>query len=441
MEFRLFGLCAIVFFLSGIGFCAVSSSQASDFVAGQGILSQGETAEFPPFGISYNNAKYWVFTIVSSDNVSGFAAVKSDKLEFSTAKATNEQLFKAAYFARSFQKTKQANQSLWFFTQQNSDFFTTMSRLLNSEKESEIDNIASSSSVEKIASGALALSGELESMSSLASRISEKITVALADESSFFESTNPQSANSLVSSFDAVRQDIDGLEQEAIDYGDSVSGFRKTVSDANIELQEKQYLSSLAEPPSVLSSSIIAGKKQSANSTLLAIKESLQNAVSNSSFFAEGFASRLKKAAALSAVYSSDSDFSQKTKYYSTLDSAVKDILSESKASSWHDQSELKKLRSYWSDIQAGLQNSSYDSVVSNAAKAKQSVILVLNSGFKEPEPVEEEPDVSLFYELAIGAAAILVLLFLVRKVLPKLSKPKGAGNFEDFQESYNLKR
>jgi len=441
MDCRILALIAIVLAFSGFGFCSVTAAQATEFVANQSILGTGETAEYPPIKVSYSGSQYWIVSIISGETVAGFAALKFEKAEFSTAKATNEQLFKTASFAGSFQKSKSANQSLWFFTQQNADFFTTMSRLLNSEKESEIANIAASSGNAGIVAKANALSTALDSMVSLSGSISEKILSALQSEDSFFKAPEPQGANSLVADFEAVKDEIDLFEQKAIDYGSKVSEFRKAVSDANIDIQQKEYLSKLAEPPSVLSASIISGKKQSANSTLLAAKQALQNAVSNSGYFAESFAARLKRAAALNAVYANDDDFRQKTKYYSTLEAGVKDVLSASKVDLWRDQSEVKKLNGYWSSILAELKKPNYDAAVENAAKAKQSIVLILKSGIKSTEPVVEDADSTLLYELAIGAAAILALLYFIKKILPKLMKPKDGGSFEELQESYNLKR
>jgi len=431
-------------FIAQFVLAAVSASQAVDFVSASSFVNSGETSEiFPAVQISHSSVKYWIVTLLSNNAPSGFVAVKASvqQPEVSSSKTVNEQLFKTAYFLRAFLKNKDnaGQQGQWFFTQQNIDFFNTLGRVVQSEKDSDLSIISSEAKLAVITSKVNSLKQELDEIKQLCEGIAEKTSQELSFESSYLNSPSTQQANSLLEKLQAVKEDIDSLEQKAIDYESKASDLKKAIADANLELQQKTILSNLATMPSSLAPSVISSKKQAANSNIQAIQQSLQDAVSNSVVFADSFQSRLKKNQAYSELYSEDSVLKEKTKVYSMLNLAVQDILSESKADLWKNQAEVKKLGDYWSAAEKAYKGTNYDLAIEQAQKAKNSIVLIAKAGFvTETPPIEYNTDV--FIQAAIGIALVLVLIFFIQKILPKLMKPKGESA-EDLQEEFRIKR
>jgi len=422
---------------------ALSSQDAVNVVSQQGFLNSGESAIITPaVKITHSSVQYWVVSIISNNSTIGFAALNasstSESPEFSESGAVNEQLFKTAYFMQGFLASSNAlkQQGQWFFTQENNGFFTTLSRLLQSETESDLA-IISSESESKISGKAEAMVAALDSIISLSDSIVQKTSLEISSEADFFQNPSSQKASSLLSNAQAVGQDIDSLEQKTIEYSGLVSDLKKEIADSNLDIQKKTALSKLAEAPSVLSASTIFAKKQSANASIQAVQKAYNNAVSSSTGFAEAFQARLEKSQAFVELYSEDKALLEKTKAYSTLEAAAEDILSASKKSLWESQPEVSKLAQYWSAAESAFNKGNYSLAIEQAKKAKSSAILIVKAGFQE----QEQPyDTGVFVQAAILLAVILVLLVIIRKVLPLLNKPRGEG-FQGLQEEFKIKR
>lgn len=431
MKYKVFF--ALLVLLASSAF-AVSSQQAISFAQSSGYIASFERAEiFPNSKISLGSDSYWVIAVLVDETASGdFVAVKDAKQpEIELKKSINSQLFKTAYILREFSslKTENASRGTWFYSTQNSSFFSTLRQKLSTEK-TDLSIIREEVSETETLALIDSMTSMLEVISVLSQDLSSAINSEITFEAAYISSPSTESLSLLEKEIDSVDSPIKQLEEKSIEYNDLKAQLIAAISKLDKDVGVKSYLASLAEPPSELAS--VSGKKSTALSNIQSV-ESIYNSSTQAAVNAvDNFDSRIEMVKAFSEIEGSDLDIANATAgSYTTLKTVAGYILNENNRVLWQNQAGVADLESNYSKAVSSFNAKNYSDAIAFAQRAKDNVVDVLNSGIAEPveTPIEETA-----LNIAI-LIVILIILVLVAKNLPKI-----LGKFKkEEDEEFNL--
>jgi len=411
-------------------FAAFSSSDAVLFVTEENhFLEKTEDVEQPTVAITHGNIKYWVLPVIRGTDVVTFIPIHINEKTVSQNQAVNEQLFSTANFLRSYltYKNSLASQNKkWFL---GSDNQLIIENLSTSLKDSVYRlNIVKSEFPEGSADSAK-MQTNLNSMASSAATLSQSIFEFLQTESEFVSAPDTGKTAAIKDQQAATTELLLLLETQAREYKSQVSALKLKISNSNLPADKKNNFTKLVDPPEELYTigSTSIGNWVILSNEALAQVQSIYTSSKSKTFLEDAsnaFTVRNNQNATYAVLFGLDNELKTKTPY-PTLETAIKDIASEQKKSTWTNQDQLQEAYTNWQNASEAYDNKQYDLAKTLGQKSKKAVLRVIADGTVEIEPDPINWD--LLMNALIAGFILIILLYFVKnrnKIIGAIAQP-----------------
>lgn len=405
----------LMLFFSVFGYAAVSSTDALNFVQKENhFLSGEESAEINPnVKISYNNADYWVVSVVVESSLNGLIAVK-DELPVSIAagEITQKELFKASYALRSVYSLKRNFSNQWLFNGAVSQGLSSTASVLDN-KSTDLEIVKSGLSKYPVLQGEVdSLNQKLVEMKLEFSDAGKNVSETISFESGFFNSPNAGQLNALKKKYlDSLDLIVD-LSGKKIAYDNLLNQLQQGIAQADLPVDSKTSLIGLSRSPNELEK--ISGWALSASNIRQEISNLFDSLPSKVENLYANLLTRIKRNGAYSAINGTDRDILGKGGSFVSVKELSEYVLAKENFSLWKNQAQAVKLKESWASAKNYFDSGKYDLAVEFAKKSKTFALAVYTGGFQAREPAGINNE--LLFDAAIGLIILLIVLVLIRK-------------------------
>lgn len=438
MDFRYFSVLGILLLLS-VGFFAISSSEALDFVSKQNsfLLNSESASLLPSVPISSGSSDFWVVAIVSSDSVVTFVPINTDSALISDKVIEKRNLIETAYVLRNLVPFVDSQGDAWVSSSVFSQFYSDLSIDLSNSIFS-FENVKSELEKNELSSLAKDVDVIVSSLKNLASS-SSKIASFSVDlktfETSFFYTPDVNQLSDLKEDYDLIFDYVIKLDSDFVSLKSKIDLLKQGIASSALSVSDKTSLQSLASLPT--KSNRIPSQKSFVVSSSDFIDSLFSSAVSKSEFLVSNLESRILRNSAYQEMFGYNEVLFNNTKEkFSSLQQSYSTIMDPNYEFYWVNQKAVNELKNNWAKANSFFENSKYNLASEYALDSIDNVLDISKDGFVSSEI---EQDFSVIYYLVGLGVGLILIIFLFKKFKSKKKSDKENSGNEDYSLRGNV--
>ncbi|MDD3159550.1 MAG: hypothetical protein PHQ98_01110 [Candidatus ainarchaeum sp.] len=409
---------------------SISTNEAISEVTNRGYLLDNESATIlnPITTISYDESNYYVVVGINNNQPTVYLPMNIETKEIATKDIEVSELIKTQIILSNMYAYSNLS---YIYSKTKSEYFLNLARLFENSK---LNITTVKTAVEKdyritsIVSKLSSIEDQITLTSNKLTELSQVISDGLKVQEDFFKSPKTSSVSNYKKSFTNYSKKVDELKTEYNQLETDLLNLRNQISlDTNISNTDKtQYYTLIKLPTESSSLSTYFTNSIEYQTDIFSIfskGENNENEVSN-------LEDRIQRNLAWELIYADNSTIKKIDSRFSTLNLIATSILSDDTKDTWKNQDAVSALQNNFDNAKKNLTNGQYVKSKTFAQNSITNVKSIIESGQEE---TSNTFDTTFIFQIAIGLAIILGILFIFEKIMKRKKIDEIEGeNYEN---------